>query len=729
MALAASGGVQAQEEFAEEVVISPLPSGHIQVQLQFTLSSPSRRHYSVLPKAIAQLAAGVPFEEVELSLTQGRWHHHAWGSPLLPSKPSGAELRAAFSPSIPEGQLPLLWGNLSHSLSGMFCASLNFLARPETTAQQAIEFGKPSETGGRASNSEVGADARACAAGPAAGAMGPRPARLRRLYAALPKEVVCTENLTPALKLLPCRDQAGVASLLLHRPSVYGADYHSMRVGILAARDADGALLSTRLSLGITLVLRPPQVQTPGAPPARRAAPRPCSYSSWRLGHLLGSKLRGACPIATQSWLFVQLPPQLAAQAAVGEDGAGQLLHPPAWQAGGAEVHRTGSGSSSDKSSDSSSSGEQAEDNIQQQQQAIAGAEALVEEARRQQPRPEGQGDGPAALDVGQAWRRFGAKGAVVAARPELAVSRYTTGAGFMHGGMVLRLATAAGAGPAAAPSGAGTGSSQAGGGGAADLSTAAAAAAGNRTVCVFQIVPWYVRVWLHTLTLTVDGAPADLDAALRLRHVSPAADRARPLVLDLCIELPAGAREAVLAVQFSKAFLHVFEWPPDAHRGFDVPAALVTYAPLGADGAAAALEWGWRRGGDVGGARGAPSPLLRALSAARPEALYSEGLLVPLAPPDFSMPYNVVCLTSTVLAVYVGAVLNALLKRPGAELREAAKGGAGRRAARLKAAKVVVVVVVFGGLALYVDEELQAQVMQALAAAGLVEAPPAPQH
>jgi hypothetical protein len=44
-----------------------------QVQLQFTLSSPSRRHYSVLPKAIAQLAAGVPFEEVELSLTQGRW--------------------------------------------------------------------------------------------------------------------------------------------------------------------------------------------------------------------------------------------------------------------------------------------------------------------------------------------------------------------------------------------------------------------------------------------------------------------------------------------------------------------------------------------------------------------------------------------------------------------------------------------------------------------------------
>lgn len=46
---------------------------HAQVHLHFTLSAPSRRHYAVLPKAIGQLAAAVPFSEVELSLTQGRW--------------------------------------------------------------------------------------------------------------------------------------------------------------------------------------------------------------------------------------------------------------------------------------------------------------------------------------------------------------------------------------------------------------------------------------------------------------------------------------------------------------------------------------------------------------------------------------------------------------------------------------------------------------------------------
>jgi len=43
------------------------------VHLHFTLSAPRKRHYTLLPKAIGQLAEGVPFEEVELSLTQGRW--------------------------------------------------------------------------------------------------------------------------------------------------------------------------------------------------------------------------------------------------------------------------------------------------------------------------------------------------------------------------------------------------------------------------------------------------------------------------------------------------------------------------------------------------------------------------------------------------------------------------------------------------------------------------------
>jgi hypothetical protein len=62
------------------------------------------------------------------------------------------------------------------------------------------------------------------------------------------------------------------------------------------------------------------------------------------------------------------------------------------------------------------------------------------------------------------------------------------------------------------------------------------------------------------------------------MRHISLAADRQRPLVLDMCLALPAGARSLTLQADYSKAFLHVFECPPDAHRGFDVPAAIITF-------------------------------------------------------------------------------------------------------------------------------------------------------
>lgn len=48
----------------------------------------------------------------------------------------------------------------------------------------------------------------------------------------------------------------------------------------------------------------------------------------------------------------------------------------------------------------------------------------------------------------------------------------------------------------------------------------------------------------------------------------------------------------------------------------------------------------------------------------------YTEVLLVPLTTPDFSMPYNVITITCTVFALYVGSLLNVLRKRAGEEER-----------------------------------------------------------
>lgn len=54
----------------------------------------------------------------------------------------------------------------------------------------------------------------------------------------------------------------------------------------------------------------------------------------------------------------------------------------------------------------------------------------------------------------------------------------------------------------------------------------------------------------------------------------------------------------------------------------------------------------------------------------------YTEVLLVPLTTPDFSMPYNVITFTCTVLALYFGSLLNALRRRIREEERELKKAG-----------------------------------------------------
>ncbi|GFH11587.1 GPI transamidase component PIG-T [Haematococcus lacustris] len=145
---------------------------------------------------------------------------------------------------------------------------------------------------------------------------------------------------------------------------------------------------------------------------------------------------------------------------------------------------------------------------------------------------------------------------------------------------------------------------------------------------CIKQMLPWQIQLWLHTLQLTVDGQVID-SSGMQLR-LQPAAHRTAPSALNLCFTLPANCTSLTLSAAFSKAFLTVSQQPPDAHRGVDVPAALLSLQAPDVD----------------------------------ETQVVSTGVLVQLATPDISMGYNVICLSSTVMAVYVGAVLTALTKR-----------------------------------------------------------------
>ena len=163
-------------------------------------------------------------------------------------------------------------------------------------------------------------------------------------YGALPREAVCTENLTPWLKLLPCRGAAGLASLM-DRPSLYSARYHSMTASLTVEPAHGGpppgtvraqhAPLSGRTSgdearcrlLGypepqaglmrlvqtLTLVLDPRMgMGWPDAVLRPVSGGTPCQWSLE--GLFAGRKLLGRCPHADVSKVHVHLPARLPAR-------------------------------------------------------------------------------------------------------------------------------------------------------------------------------------------------------------------------------------------------------------------------------------------------------------------------------------------------------------------------------------------------------------------------------
>ncbi|XP_023225177.1 GPI transamidase component PIG-T-like [Centruroides sculpturatus] len=88
--------------FSEELIIKPLPSGHVYAYFQFPIrwnvdldQNDALRHFRLFPRSIGQIVTKHRVQELHLSLTQGRWRHKKWGYPLKDAPP-GAELWAWF---------------------------------------------------------------------------------------------------------------------------------------------------------------------------------------------------------------------------------------------------------------------------------------------------------------------------------------------------------------------------------------------------------------------------------------------------------------------------------------------------------------------------------------------------------------------------------------------------------------------------------------------------------
>ncbi|XP_021273638.1 GPI transamidase component PIG-T isoform X1 [Herrania umbratica] len=578
---------QKQEEFNEELLLKPLPDRKVLAHFHFQSSAPpstsNGRHHHLFPKAISQLVQKFRVKEMELSFTQGRWNYERWGGfdPIASSnaKPPGVELWAVFD--VPQHQVDASWKNLTHTLSGLFCASINFLE--STSTYSAPEWSFP----------------------PASG-------NLR--YGTLPREAVCTENLTPWLKLLPCRDKAGLA-VLLDRPSIYRGFYHSQRLHLTStASGSKGTDSGIILKQALTVVLQP--IQPNGRRASMDHAGEKRIQPSWSLSSIFGKQVRGRCVLAKSSNVYLQLDRGLVAELKhIHKENeksvANGLTSENFWTYPSFELSAS-------------------PDRIVIEENSFHGKSSSilynfqVEKYTESEP-----------LDLGLTW-----KIPVVwsCQSAPLHSSRFLMGSGNERGAIAISLKST-------------------------QLWEGFMGAFDNNERCelqvdVFQVVPWYVKVYFHSLQVFIDQQPKAVSDVIEKIHVSPSKDKVSPGMMEMVLRLPCRVKSAALTIEFDKGFLHIDEYPPDANQGFDIPSAIISFPNFHA-------SMFFLEDGSLN-----KSPLLSKFQEKSPVMSYTEVLLVPLTTPDFSMPYNVITITCTVFALYFGSLLNVLRRRVAEEER-----------------------------------------------------------
>lgn len=155
------------------------------------------------------------------------------------------------------------------------------------------------------------------------------------------------------------------------------------------------------------------------------------------------------------------------------------------------------------------------------------------------------------------------------------------------------------------------------------------------------ETIPWFITLYLHATTVawvgSSGGEPATQTRVVRTHLILfkdgsvgiinyKVSDNLRrsPTLIETSVELPPKT-SLLISVAVEKASIRYTEHPPDANRGWDIPAAVFT------------VSTGKR--------------------------IYTTTLLAELPTPDFSMPYNVIIMTCTLAALFFGSIFNILTR------------------------------------------------------------------
>uniref|UniRef100_A0A674P666 Phosphatidylinositol glycan anchor biosynthesis class T n=1 Tax=Takifugu rubripes TaxID=31033 RepID=A0A674P666_TAKRU len=374
-------------------------------------------------------------------------------------------------------------------------------------------------------------------------------------YATLPREIVCTENLTPWKKLLPCGSTAGLA-VLLKSEKLFHSSFHSQAVHIRPiCHDWECKATSWELRQTVNVVFDR-HISAQGK-------------REWSLFKMFSRTLTEACPLASSSKIYVDITDS--------PQGEQLELSPPT--------------------------------SLLSQAVALGDRRTFSVYDLKQQS-TFGMTH---SLNLLIRWKSN--EGDML--RPLLHAERYVAGYG-LHMGEIHTLMY------------------------------------NNHPyrsfpVLLLESVPWYLRLYIHTLTVTSKGK----DNKPSYIHYQPSKDRVRPHLLEMLIQLPPISVTEV-TVQFERALLKWTEYTPDPNHGFYVGSSVISSLVP----SIVAMDTNMTQ----------ERPLFSSFFPNKEEStyftrVYTEPLLVNLPTPDFSMPYNVICLTCTVVAVGYGSLYNLLTR------------------------------------------------------------------
>lgn len=161
--------------------------------------------------------------------------------------------------------------------------------------------------------------------------------------------------------------------------------------------------------------------------------------------------------------------------------------------------------------------------------------------------------------------------------------------------------------------------------------------------IAYLDIVPWYLRMYVHTLRIVLNNGTEIKPHSI---FYKPAKDRIQSHHLELLLVLP-GKSSIEITYEFGRAFLKWTEYPPDAFHGVYVDSSVIS----------AVLKTGLNL-------TSLPVVKFGFNSYGYFIRIHTETLLVSLPTPDFSMPYNVICLVSTVVSLAFGPIHNLTTRR-----------------------------------------------------------------